>query len=253
MWYNQCMSPHHRITCPYPGCTKIIRARNTACRTHRDWSAVSRPPTRPEQFKTDRDCRRCGNRFRPTASCNFYCPECRTPERRERQPSVRTAPFLQCERCGIQFRKRRGHVMKYCSQECRYLASRKEEDTLSRFARRGYQYKQWRNAVIERDGRRCQRCGSAEYLQAHHLQAWKDHPDLRYDLTNGITLCTTCHEVEHGMRLPRVQKRFMPTCETCGTATKGRAPLCKSCSMKHSQKAQQAQAARSRNKDGRFT
>jgi hypothetical protein len=30
-------------------------------------------------------------------------------------------------------------------------------------------------------------------LQAHHIESFKGHPELRYELTNGLTLCLSCH------------------------------------------------------------
>lgn len=54
---------------------------------------------------------------------------------------------------------------------------------------------QWRKAVFARDGFTCQLCGQVGgRLNAHHKKAWKSHPDLRFDLDNGVTLCTSCHK-----------------------------------------------------------
>lgn len=64
--------------------------------------------------------------------------------------------------------------------------------------RNRYQAKAWSKAVKERDGC-CQECGATERLHAHHIKGWKDYPDLRYDLENGVTLCHSCHELAHGV------------------------------------------------------
>lgn len=63
--------------------------------------------------------------------------------------------------------------------------------------RTSYQAKAWSKAVRLRDGI-CQKCGAFDRLHAHHIKRWKDYPELRYDLTNGVTLCYTCHEEAHG-------------------------------------------------------
>lgn len=34
-------------------------------------------------------------------------------------------------------------------------------------------------------------------LIAHHIYNWKDNPDKRYDIDNGITLCEDCHLMFH--------------------------------------------------------
>ncbi len=56
------------------------------------------------------------------------------------------------------------------------------------------EYIQWRKAVYKRDDYICQRCGErGEKLEAHHIKPFATHPELRFDVTNGITLCKSCH------------------------------------------------------------
>nr|DAG61654.1 MAG TPA: NinG recombination protein [Caudoviricetes sp.] len=59
-------------------------------------------------------------------------------------------------------------------------------------------YKVWRLAVFKRDGFKCQSCGNANDLQAHHIRHWKDDIPNRYNIDNGITLCRKCHLKAHG-------------------------------------------------------
>jgi hypothetical protein len=56
-------------------------------------------------------------------------------------------------------------------------------------------YKKWRKSVFERDKFTCKLLNNAckGQLQAHHIQRWADYPELRYELTNGITLCQGHH------------------------------------------------------------
>jgi Bacteriophage Lambda NinG protein len=65
--------------------------------------------------------------------------------------------------------------------------------------RRSPQYVDWRNAVFARDNYTCCLCGDARggNLHAHHIRSWADYPDLRFEVTNGQTLCTTCHAKAH--------------------------------------------------------
>jgi transposase len=60
----------------------------------------------------------------------------------------------------------------------------------------------WSKAVRERDGNRCAECGATGRLHAHHVKPWKDHPELRYDVDNGKTLCPPCHQRAHGWKFP---------------------------------------------------
>ena len=56
-------------------------------------------------------------------------------------------------------------------------------------------YKDWQNAVFERDVWTCQGCGKRErILHAHHIKSWLKHPKLRYVVENGQTLCPSCHK-----------------------------------------------------------
>ena len=64
-------------------------------------------------------------------------------------------------------------------------------------------YRLWRTAVFKRDNFTCQCCGSKKDLQAHHIISWKDtydEPELRYEVSNGITLCRKCHLKAHNGR-----------------------------------------------------
>lgn len=61
------------------------------------------------------------------------------------------------------------------------------------------QYKAWRLAVYKRDNFCCQfpgckNKGKGAKLQAHHIKRWADAPELRFILTNGVTLCKMCHK-----------------------------------------------------------
>jgi hypothetical protein len=61
------------------------------------------------------------------------------------------------------------------------------------------EYKRWRFDVFLRDRFTCQHCGDDRggNLRAHHIKSFADHPELRFDVANGLTLCDTCHDAEH--------------------------------------------------------
>lgn len=63
------------------------------------------------------------------------------------------------------------------------------------------EYKLWRESVFVRDNYICKGCGIKNEkglgktieLNAHHILPRRDFPHLTFDISNGITLCLTCH------------------------------------------------------------
>src|SRR5690606_4838553 len=56
----------------------------------------------------------------------------------------------------------------------------------------------WRAKVFERDDFTCKHCHTiGGILHAHHIKFFADYPQLRFDVSNGITLCKNCHINEH--------------------------------------------------------
>jgi 5-methylcytosine-specific restriction endonuclease McrA len=62
-------------------------------------------------------------------------------------------------------------------------------------------YREFHRQMLERDGWRCQLCGSMQNLQVHHLK-FRSHSggDVERNL---ITLCAECHAQMHS-------KRYLP-------------------------------------------
>jgi len=70
----------------------------------------------------------------------------------------------------------------------------------NRKARRSTAYKDWREAVFERDDYACQLCGDrGAYIHPHHIKYFATNPDHRFDIDNGMTLCRSCHKYVHGV------------------------------------------------------
>ncbi|MBU2249782.1 MAG: hypothetical protein KKD77_23750, partial [Gammaproteobacteria bacterium] len=69
-------------------------------------------------------------------------------------------------------------------------------------------YKQWSREVKMRDGWKCkinnQDCKGK--VIAHHILPWRDFPELRYQVNNGITLCLAHHPKKRAE-----EKRLIPT------------------------------------------
>lgn len=61
-------------------------------------------------------------------------------------------------------------------------------------------YTEWRKKVLKRDKYRCKmpNCKNKTKLQVHHIKRWANASYLRYEISNGITLCFECHKSIHG-------------------------------------------------------
>lgn len=65
-------------------------------------------------------------------------------------------------------------------------------DQIQRHSKENYK---WRRAIFKRDNYTCQNCSDTNCMVfAHHIKSWKHYPELRFELSNGITLCKVCHK-----------------------------------------------------------
>ena len=122
---------------------------------------------------------------------------------------------VRCFKCGKQFvpeytavrariqalkGQKAGECHLYCSQECKdscsvykvnYDPAEKDYSTST------LRNPEWSRLVKERDNFTCQKCGSTEDVQAHHVEPVALHPELSDDPDNGLTLCKRCHREVH--------------------------------------------------------
>lgn len=67
---------------------------------------------------------------------------------------------------------------------------------INKLIRHSIDYKLWREAVFKRDNYQCV-IGGIEHgnkLHADHIKSFSEYPNLRFDVSNGRTLCKKCHE-----------------------------------------------------------
>lgn len=145
-------------------------------------------------------CEVCGKHFKSNQpkNANRFCSRECYDKFHNIKNKIRICPI-----CGKNFEARTNED-KYCSQEChlKNLHSiykgpnhwnwqggiSKENDE-----RDSNEYKQWRKQVYQKDNYKCQKCGNKIKLNAHHIFSWKYYPNLRYEVSNGMTLCEDCH------------------------------------------------------------
>jgi hypothetical protein len=173
-----------QVTCAYPPCGKsfqVVHARKgTAkycCHSHRSLhlcQGEKHPCWRDDYDRTPKQCALsgCDNVFGPDDCANITI-----------------------------FQKR-----KFCSREhadlggFRYQgeAHPRYKPNSRRRARRG-KHGGWERRVKSRDQNTCQDCGAKDRpIHAHHIVSFADAPDLRWEISNGVTVCDECHWKRHG-------------------------------------------------------
>ncbi len=99
----------------------------------------------------------------------------------------------------------RGSKLKCCDMESRmgpnhpgYNKNVSDDQRIK--DRRSSENKKWRYSVVKRDNFTCQKCFKTitdTKLNAHHVYSYLDNPHLRYETSNGFTLCVKCHAEFH--------------------------------------------------------
>ena len=155
-----------------------------------------------------KNCQSCAKEFKAKAAEQKFCSYACTGkwrsqvQRGKNHPSWRGGKDKrQCKACGTPFEATPANPQKFCSKPCadqhglrltgtdnpNYKPNARRRD------RRG-KHGAWARAVISRDRATCQHCGTTEgALHAHHIKSFAEHPELRWVLENGLTLCASCH------------------------------------------------------------
>lgn len=148
-------------------------------------------------------CQNCNTEFRtsPSRDRKFCTKRCYS----ESQVTKIQVSCLGCSKNFSVFKSRSKYGRGvFCSTECQYASITGKNchlwkggiTPLNKQIRTGKEYKHWRVSVFERDGYTCQSCGEkGVYLHAHHVKPFAYFPSLRFEVSNGITLCEPCHRV----------------------------------------------------------
>ena len=177
----------------------------------------------------EKTCVGCGNKYITRRGKKKYCTwDCCVAHR---VPYNRVGITKDCVLCGKSFGTKPSHFSRrmYCSRRCAHTGkpsnmsgkhhteSAKFQLRMAHLGRRGPshwnwkngsvdrkqrhtdmqrdEYKQWRMAVFTRDNFTCRICGASKVqLNADHIIPWAVDESLRYEVSNGQTLCVPCHK-----------------------------------------------------------
>lgn len=88
----------------------------------------------------------------------------------------------------------------YCCEECKIncpiyrqvLYNKIEKKRIKRETS-----KEFDQIVIKERSNECEKCGSKNKLQIHHIKGYTQYPESRFDLNNVLLLCKECHKKIH--------------------------------------------------------
>lgn len=167
------------------------------CEFHKKYS-VSRNYWATQRY-CSRNCAASVTSRRPRPELRHALDEHRFHGSGPDSPSWKGGPVtLACLECGKFFTVKRYRLndgAKFCSRECAFRHRDKGKTVLHERQRKSAAYKAWRTLVFERDNYTCRECGQrGGYLHADHIKPFAYSPELRFDVTNGRTLCVPCHK-----------------------------------------------------------
>jgi hypothetical protein len=123
---------------------------------------------------------------------------------------------LYCIVCGKEYHRHPAQIKwrgsSFCSNKCKGLYYRTLTGANShswqggkskeyKCIRNSAAFREWRNAIFNRDDYTCQQCGARSKagqpitIYPHHIKSFTYYPELRFDINNGLTVCGECHKL----------------------------------------------------------
>lgn len=194
-------------------CTAAAQSRLRIGESHPNWKGGGRESKRRYREKQrEKQAPKQGEKrvAKPRARATRICPLCRKPGvPKGRKFHAECSPIGKCQvpftciGCGLTKMIPRGRANQRRCRDCD-LAARAGAGNANwqggitpanKKARKLPDYTAWRTRVFQRDAYTCVECGQrGGTLHADHIKPFAYYPDLRFDVSNGRTLCVSCHE-----------------------------------------------------------
>ena len=176
-----------------------------------------------EYHREEKKCKNCGRLFKTPKSLKMivFCGEkCRNEYKRNHPKEYNlfqvghhggTVIYL-CEECGKETKQKRANYDKaihhFCSIRCATIFQGRLKSgenhwnwkggisERNHLIRNSTEYKEWRMKVFQRDHFACVKCGYRSKeggdIRADHIKPFGLYPELRFEVSNGRTLCMPC-------------------------------------------------------------
>lgn len=195
-------------------CGKVFTVDNHYYLRTRRYCSIS-CANRGRKDRMAKTCEECGQVFNVEpgrfASARFCSHGCKVAAQVGKPMLMRRARRqANCDECGGSFEVAPSNQKaRFCKRACKDkwwarvrtkpITPEMSPHKLRHLISASAEYQEWRFAVFNRDKRTCRRCEEKNHqlLRAHHVNPVSTHPELMFDVDNGLTLCQSCHEQVH--------------------------------------------------------
>ncbi|WP_020189716.1 HNH endonuclease [Kurthia sp. Dielmo] len=138
------------------------------------------------------ECKNCGKKYKSGRKDNKVCLECHREFMRQNK-----VVYKYKERDFAGEKNPMFGIQRFGKENPNYNPNKTDQEREQARLVEGYGI--WRNSIFSRDHYTCKKCNDSTggNLQAHHIESWDTAKELRLSISNGITLCKTCHKKFH--------------------------------------------------------
>ena len=182
----------------------------------------SSPMTQFKVTLSDKNCMGCGVKFHPKSFLvKYHNRECSSKNRiawnkgkhtgirpwlGKKRPDISSANSStwkggkpNCKICSKKLARRGSTYCQNCANKIYHSGEnninwRGGVTSQNERERKSPAYRRWHRAVLKRDNDQCIWCENKDNLEVDHIKQFAFYPSLRTEISNGRTLCLSCHQ-----------------------------------------------------------